>query len=367
MKRYHSGQTFSNPYFKTIQQHWLWHNDRWAYALTGSLIISMLVYFAVQQRWCWISHIEVSGNQYITTDQITQPAWEVVHSKKWFVLPQQFYWFTSAADIQSTIQAKLVDSLALEELRVTKDFPNTISIHVQERLPGLTYILNDQYYYLDKEGIVTKQLATLEEADPRFPHVRDSNQRTVAIGNPVVGTGMIDFIIQLHKTFTTQTKLNIAEYKLPPVTCQKKTFVAEKLLTEEINNTEDTTLKEQKKAILDRLQNKEITVDQSLAELEQLKQDQEDSATTNTNATTTNASQDFIAIKSQYIATDCDYTNVLRDVYVTTQEGPEIYFDSSFDMTVQYDHLISVLNNKINDIHNIKYIDVRYADKVYYQ
>lgn len=364
MKRYHSGQQFSNPYFKTVQQHWLWRNDRWAYAATTFLVILVVTYFAVQQRWGWITEVEISGNQYLTTDQLREPAWQVLHSRRWLILPQQFYFFASVREIESTITQQLTNSLALEELTITKHFPNKIVVHVQERVPGLTYILNDNYYYLDKEGIVTKQLANLTEADPHFPHVRDVNQRTVTVGQPVVATSMIDFIIQLNKTFTSHTQLNIAEYKLPAITCQKKTFVAEKLLVEEINNTEDSALKEQKKAILDRLQNKEITVDQSLIELEQLKH-----VETNTNATVTNNStdEDFIAIKSQYVSTDCDYINVLKDVYIVTQEGPEIYFDSSLDMTVQYEHLVAVLNNKIENVGEIKYIDVRYPDKVYYK
>lgn len=366
MKRYHSGQQFLNPYFKTIQQHWLMQNDRWAYALSVCLVSLVIGYFAVQRHWLWIEHVEISGNQYITTSQLEQPTWKVLRSRRWFFLPQQFFFFSNSSKIKSEITNTLQDTLALEELSVTKKFPNTVVIRVQERLPGLTYILNNNYYYLDKEGIITNQLANLNEADPHFPHVRDVNQRMVKVGEAAVSPTVIDFIINLNKTFTEQVSLNISEYTLPAVTCQKKTFVAEKLITEDINNTADTGVKEQKKAILDRLQNKEITVDQSLAELEELKQSE-----ANTNNTTNSSSiaqnSNFIAIKSQYISTDCDYTNVLRDVHVVTQEGPKIYFDASADITTQYNHLSAVLQSKIDDIKQIKYIDVRYQDKVYYQ
>ncbi len=364
MKRYHSGQQFANPYFTKVQQQWLWQNDRWAYLATGLLITTLLGYFTVQQRWLWINEVQVSGNQYITTEQITQPASQALDSRRWLILPQRVYFFSSAKKIESAIRSNLEGTLALEQLTVTKDFPHTIHINIQERLPGLTYIVNDHYYYLDKEGIVTKQLANVSEVDSRFPHVRDANQRSIAVGNSAVNTAMIDFIITLHKTFTDKTQLNISEYKLPVVTCQKKTFVAEKLLTEEINNTENVELKEQKKAILDRLQNQEITVDQSLTELEALKRTE----TINTNSNVSSADQaDFVSIKTQFVNTDCNYINVLREVNIVTQEGPEIYFDVTLDMDLQYEHLLAVLNEKIDDIHAIKYVDLRYQDKVYYQ
>lgn len=316
----------------------------------------------IQQRWLWIDHITISGNAYLTVDQLTQPVRTVLAKKRWWFFPQRSYLFVDTTAIYNEITATLGTNFALEQLVVDKQFADTIQITVVERVPGLVYIIGQTYYYIDQAGVITQAVAQAEDLDPHFPRIRDLNtNRGITVNQLVVKPEVVDFIIHLNGTFTDQLGFNISEYTLLPVSCLEKQFVAEQLLADDISETTDPVLQEKKRAVLEQLQNDTISVDESLQQLEQLKQQGvlENQNTAGTNST-------FIQLQPEYIATDCDFTRVIRDVAVVTQEGPSVYFDTTVPIQQQLNNVAAVKASTIPDLTTITYIDARYPDRVYF-
>ena len=259
--------------------------------------------------------------------------------------------------MQNDISQQLGQYVQIESVAVSSDWPDRIAIHVSERVPGYVYIEGKKQYYLDIHGVVTQEVSATE-ADPYFPHIRERNKkRTAAVGEAVFQESLMNFITTLHSDFTPATALDISEYAVLPVTCQTKQYVTDKIFADEIAGSKTESAKEQKRSILDKLQKNEITVDQSLDLLEEVKRGEQGEGDA--------GSETFITWQTEYTDVKCDYASVIRDIAVVTQQGVEIYFDSEVDLSIQLDNLATVLTDATPT--ELEYIDVRFTDRAYYR
>ncbi len=351
---------FHNPYFK--------HEDptparikRDGLAILGSLVLLIALLWLVFSRWQFLSAqwITIGGEQYLTVDDIAEATRSALQRRRWLIFKQRFLPVLDETQLAADISATLSQKIQLRSVVVSADWPKTVNVTVSERVPGYVYINNKQYYYLDIQGTIT-QITTEGEADPHFPHIREENKkRKVTVGENIVRPTVVDFISGLHDRFTAQSGLDIAEYAIMPVTCQEKQYVTEKIFADEIADSKSESSKSQKRAVLDQLRNNEITVDQSLDLLEEIKHAEGDKNTSGSDA--------FIQYEAEFVDVKCDYPTVTRDISVITQQGVAIYFDTSLDLQQQLDHLKQILSSDIEDVTGLEYIDLRFTDRVYYR
>lgn len=357
---------FENPYFKNPTPHaglmkWFIQGDGWAYIGSAVLVLALAWYGLVTQRWLWITDITVTGNQYLTSDQVQEAAKQALDQKRFLLLPQQLYIFTDPKALQTDIQSHLSTQLALDHVIVTKHFPHSISIDIAERVPGYVYFVQNQSYYLDTTGVVTAQMQS-NDLNPHFPRIRDHNEsRQVKVGDQLVKPKVLDFISQLHDRFTEVTHLDIAEYAIEPISCQEKHYVAEKIFAEEIEDSTSDATKQEKLAILKRLNDKEITPDQGLELLAKVKQAEQP------DAVNTNSAGTYIQWQSQYNKVDCNFLAVIQDVGVVTQTGFIVYFDSTLPIDPQLNTTATLVVDALKDTKQLEYIDVRFSDRAYYK
>lgn len=367
----HSQNRFKNPYFSNRRispERWYGRivNDWFAYIGIMVIVVGMSVYVIRAKHILYIEYISISGNQYVTVEDVAQPVREVLATKKWLALPRRIYPFADEEYIRDHIQTALSKKFAIESVTVEKIFPDEISIIIKERIPGFIYITDqNSYYYVDLNGYITEQ-KNLSELDQHFPRIRDHNQRSIAIGQQIVNQQIIQAMTSLNERFTTSTGLNISEYAVKETACYKKDYVAEKIFADEIEGTANEEIKSQKKDILQRLEEGDISVDQSLDLLEEVKRTEAE-ATNEESSNTNSGNQAFLRLAAEYKDTDCNFTAVIQDVGVVTQEGPTIWFDSNIDIELQLDNLIKVLDSKINDLSKIEYVDVRFPDRAYFR
>lgn len=367
-----SRQRFDNPYFKKRQFtgsriYWqrLWQLDILAYVGIVIIILGAIIFIIRSNQLWYIKYINIQGNQYIPIEAIAEPAREAIQDKSWFIFPQRLYIFTDTELVTSYLYDILGEQYSIESISVEKNFADRITITIKERIPGLVYISHaNANYYLDLNGVSTEQIQRSEDLNPHFPRIRDKNNRSIAIGEVVFSQAIIDAIAKLDMQFSDYTGLNVAEYVINETTCYEKEYVAEKIFADEIENTENESLRADKVDILNRLEDGDITVDQSLSLLEEVKRSEIGDIET-VEAYTGNEA--FLQLEAKYNDKTCSYVNAIRDVGIKTQEGPEIYFDSGFDIDLQLSNLKKVLASKIDDISTIEYIDARFRDTVYFR
>lgn len=352
---------FHNPYFEqqTQRQH-AWRRD--GIFIAGSVMLGLILSWFVfsYKQVLSAQQIVISGEQYLTVDQIADATRTALQQRRWLLLKQRFLPLLDEAALAVDIQTELSQFVQLESVVVTTDWPHSITVHVVERVPGYVYIIGKEYYYLDVHGAITQSVAETK-ADPHFPHIRERNKkRNVTVGETIFQPTLIDFISQLHDQFSPVTQLNIAEYAILPVTCQEKQYVTDKIFADEIAGSTTETAKQQKRDILDQLRNDQITVDQSLDLLEEVKRQEHGEDDDSGNET-------FIKLETEYQTVKCDYQTVVRDVAVVTQEGVELYFDSSLDLATQLTNAQALLSDNQTEISDLTYIDLRFTDRAYYQ
>lgn len=331
--------------------------DGWAIIGSLLMVVGLVWYIFDYRNVLAVQWMHISGQQYLTVDQIAAAARTGLGQRRWLILSQRFLPVLDEDRLAQVMTEQLSEYIQVESVQVTSDWPNAIGIAVIERVPGYVYIDAKQQYYLDIHGIATQQV-TAAEADPHFPHIRERNKkRDVELGTPIFQESVMNFITGLHGQFTPATHLDIAEYAVLPVTCQTKQYVTDKIFADEIAGSKSESAKEKKRAILDQLQNDKITVDQSLDLLEEVKRGESGDGS--------DGNETFITWQAEYTNIPCDYVSVVRDIVVVTQQGVEVYFDTSVDMNLQLNNLATVLTDVAAG--ELEYIDVRFTDRAYYR
>lgn len=358
-----TGNRFHNPYFHqpTLRERF-WQRDGWAYIGSLVLLIALVWYGISRNTWLWIDTIVVEGNNYLTSEEVIHATESALSEKVWFILPQRLIPFTDEGKLEERIISSLEQRVGIAELNVESDFPNTVVIALKERIPGYVYIIQNRYYYLDSTGSVARKVGD-KQLDPYFPHIRERNKkRKVDVDETVLKQSVMEFMSMLVDEFTQKTHLDISEFAILPVSCQKKEYVVEEIFAEEIEKTSDEGVKQEKKEILRRLENNEITVDQSLSLLEKIKQKEGSGKNKNSNEEET-----FVELTVTYVEQPCDYATVVQDIAVVTQQGAEIYFDTAIDYSQQLEHLKLLLDTNTVDPTKAEYIDIRFEDRAYYR
>jgi hypothetical protein len=254
---------------------------------------------------------------------------------------------------------------------VQKIFPNSLQVKIVERIPQLTWVATlsgqERYYTVDREGRVTQLLGGSADARPEFPIVRDPNRDVFTAGEQIASPEYIDFVLRMHEQFPQATGLHVASYVFPVIQCQERQYVVEKIFEQEILDSASEEFREKKRAIQEQFKNGDLTVDQSLAALEQVKVDE----LVKMGELQENASgHEAMQWEAIYVATQCDFVKVAHDVHIVTTDdngGFTVYMDSTIDSAVQMQNLQAVLQEKITDRSAIRYIDTRFVDRVYYK
>jgi hypothetical protein len=345
--------------------------DGWAIAGSGILVLITIWYFGFHSARFTVTDVTIDGLQFLKREDVQPAVDSYLHSKMLGVVSHNTYWTLNSSALQEAIVDGLSESSALESVEVSKKYPNRVTITVHERIPAVTWVIKnesgvDQYFTVDRDGRVAQALANAADALTAFPTIRDENHVSLEVGTQVVSADYMNFLLNMNTQFPQTTNLQVASYIFPQVECQEKQYVTEQILEDEISDSASEEFRQQKIAIQEKFQRGELTVDQSLEALEQIKE-AELAATgqvVNTNGTAA------IQWQAVYVPTDCDFTKVAHDVYIVTTEesgGFTVYMDSTVDPAIQMENLNAVLQTKITDRTRVHYIDARFVDRVYYQ
>ncbi|MFH0819195.1 MAG: FtsQ-type POTRA domain-containing protein [Patescibacteria group bacterium] len=362
---------FNNPYFpnerKVVQKEFSFKNwfikDGWAFFGILILTFGSLIYIGFGTKYFIINNIEISGNDKISTEEINNYAQEYLNSKKLFIIPKNNYFVFNIKEISSKLQQNINNKFALDSLAVNKKWPNQITITIQEKIPGLTWNTNNQYYYVDLLGKVSQKINSESEIDPKLPLVIDKNNANTDLNQQIISEDLIQYIMRLQIELP-KIGLNVVSYSIPIITCNEQQYKAERIINDEIAETVNEEIKNKKKDILEKYNNGDLTIEESLLALEDVKK--EEDGDSNINSITDNATE-FIQWESILIPKECDYKTVNKTINVLIDSQFEIYFDSTIDLDRQTLALNSLLTQKIDNRDNLQYIDLRFKDRIYYK
>lgn len=100
--------------------------------------------------------------------------------------------FTSEKEI---VQILTLSNPSLEDIQVTKQFPNTLNIYTKARLTIAALEVDDGYFFLSEEGIITGKIKKNEHKHPLIHYYQKFSYSTLQTGGTITYR---DILLALH-------------------------------------------------------------------------------------------------------------------------------------------------------------------------
>jgi len=154
------------------------------------IILGGLFYLLVYASLWKIKKVSVSGTQ--KTELITEIRTLVQKNKNGlygWIIPKDNILFFSLQDLKSEINSNIV----LDNLEIRKKLFGTLEITVEEKLPVLIWNETNDYYYIDKLGIVMGA-RQFEQLEFDLPFINHGTTTQVIVGKKILDEKNIDFV-----------------------------------------------------------------------------------------------------------------------------------------------------------------------------
>ncbi len=149
-----------------------------------------------------ISHININGTQHISNQDIQTTVEGILHTKRWYILPGDSYSMINLQEIQQILLLRY----PLTSVTINKVFPNTLNISIQEQISKIIYTNGNIYATASPTGVVVQLLPKINGTEWRLvPHTVTSTTST-----PTGSTTTIKIVnekiynpnvTKLHKTY----------------------------------------------------------------------------------------------------------------------------------------------------------------------
>lgn len=377
--RHRTIQHHKNPYFDRSapeqsvavngMTQWL-RRDGWALCGIVLLLAGTLYYWGIASGRYVITNITIQPTQFIPQERIQRDI-QTYQEHRWLWLIQRnTYWTLNPEAMEQQLTETLGSEFTIDAIEVTKVYPNNLLVTVNERIPSIQWVTTSEsgeehHYSVDREGIVAST-PTDATAVNQLPVLYDRNRTTLGNGWWVISSAYIDFLLRVHEQLPSMINGSaIQHYELPAIDCTERRLVAEKVFESEILESSSEEFKEKKRAVQERFRAGELTVDQSINELERIKQEElqkrgesidgSDTARLQWAAVTVDVECDIVKV-----ATELNVVATINDVTIT------IVFDRTVDLQTQLENAQTIIRQQL-PIKNISRIDVRIPDRAFVQ
>ncbi len=123
---------------------------RWLIIITVIIVGQSLF----QVPFLRLSNITIDGIKYIPSDQLENEIEEILDRKRWFIFRNDNYFLFQSYDL---IQ-RLENEYHLTDIKLTKKFPQTLSLTAKERLSPFVRQTPEGYYAMNFRGEVLGQI-----------------------------------------------------------------------------------------------------------------------------------------------------------------------------------------------------------------
>ncbi len=156
-----------------------------------------------------LQHTQIAGQRSVPLERLrTEVAEELGHHLGWGNL--------TTLDTEALGSRIKQREPLLNKVIVTRNWPHSIAIRVEERTPGLIWQTGELRYLVDSEGVVVGEADT---SPTDLAVVLDRTNLPVKVGDRVVAERFITFIIDLRRLMPA-TKLSIKSLAVPETTTE---------------------------------------------------------------------------------------------------------------------------------------------------
>lgn len=323
---------YENPYFKRRKPGFILRLIKSPKRVILILILLGVGYFLFYSNFFRIDVVDIQGTQELTYDRVRYEINKAFVVRRFIIFRQSNIFIYDKKEAEKA----LWDTFVLNEIKIKKRLPNKIIVTLKEKIPNLTLISQNKYYYLDLKGTVTHEIPE-EEVKAHFPKVEDRNDRDIRLKDEIFSEKIVQAIFELQEDFPGRTNTNIERFLIPEISCPKEPEPEE--IEEPLN--ENTN---QSKIVNDR-----SNLNRPIKNF-----NTNSSSNKNTNSGSTEG--------------ECELAPLTQDIEVKTEEGWKAVFTTTESLSPQLERLKIYLLKKALDQEsreNIDYIDLRFGEKIY--
>lgn len=179
------------------------------------LVLAVVVAVAVMAVFMFsdkfkVNRVIVVGNDSVSDERVEEQINLEKDGTVWGIFPRSNIFFFNTDRAAARLQEEIVQ---IRQAKVTRQMPDSLKVYLEEREPALVWVTGGREYYLDLEGVISKEI----RGEPEFslPRLRDESNREVQTKEKLVSKNFVDFAASLANTFQSETGLAYEELSTP--------------------------------------------------------------------------------------------------------------------------------------------------------
>jgi len=327
-------------------------------SLATVLIIWFVVLFV--QPTFYIEKISIEGNEEIPQQDLLKLVKEHLEKRSLVAIRRSHLFFIKPNKLEQTIS----DHYGLERITFTPHWPSkSLHIKLKEKVSVLAYSVDDNYFTIDRQGILIRQLENFDELKekndiPLIYNYAAGNNETV--GSIVLTPGNIKVITTLHEQLKKYTSFTVHSFRLK--NSPKRTVtIANKRPIQPETTEDDELLSQGLDDLAEAIVNAE-TIDEKIATVEQLDEFKVEKL----------EEGEFIReIEKENVYTpNEDYQLRELEVYMeqgwSLKLGHKVFEDEN--ALEKYLNIFATLTREVDVVGEVKeYVDLRFPNRLYYR
>lgn len=314
----------SNPLFPSEQTRL---QSRWrnrTLLILQVLVFGLLWYVIMNSPMFRISsiHIELIDSTTQLEQQIATQVDVLLSKRTLLVIPNQNYFILRPLWFGDHLEQAIANILGVENISIQKDFPNTLTISIQAKSAKYIWQSREKKYFMDENGFIISEIQNNDE-ELNLLRIEDENELSVDVGSQKIDANILHGIQKFTDTFPSD--FSMQKVLIPQLDCVNTPSEANIPVEDDsdvISNTNKTT---------------------------------------NTNlAANTNESEDLPE-------STCDIQQLLYftpEFHIVTEAGWQVYVLKD-DIEAQINKLQRTLQDPSVHPESLRYIDVRFGERVY--
>lgn len=176
----------------------------WKRVGLGAFLV--LFYYFVVSSYFVVSHIEVSGNNKISSDSIAGAIRAGTDSRVFLVKRSNFFLMT-----EGRVNKVLTDAIPNIKMitKYDRTWPNKISLEVKEREPGFVILSEGNYFLVDEDGTIVGQVDAPGDLLVAEDQVSENFARGEVLQNPKLAA----FIVSMSRQWGSKINTNVTGVK----------------------------------------------------------------------------------------------------------------------------------------------------------
>lgn len=175
------------------------------YILSAGFVV-VLLYVLFFSQYLQILNIEVTGTREIGSQEIRQRIESALQGKHIGIIPKNNFMFITQGNVDNILKGEFKK---IRTVTLTKKFPDTVSVNIDERKALLVWCSENRCYLLDENGSAYSEadFNSQEFIQNNLLQISDTSGREIAVGENVIEVSYEKYVLGIKEALSS-TGLN---------------------------------------------------------------------------------------------------------------------------------------------------------------